>query len=50
MAPSFFACYDDGPYPSYGEMRGYPPTDIGWLEVVIDRRGRVLAVEQKIVR
>jgi hypothetical protein len=50
MAPSFFACYDDGPYPSYGELAGYPPTDIGWLEVVIDRRGRVLAVEQKIVR
>lgn len=46
MCPSMFGNYDvSGRYPSYAEMAMYPPTDIGWLEVVLDRTGKVQEIK-----
>ena len=41
MCPSMFASYGNEDYPSYAEMAMYPPQDIGYLEVDINRDGTV---------
>jgi hypothetical protein len=43
--PSFYKTYDDGDMPSYGEIAMYDPTDLGWIEVVLDREGQARRVE-----
>jgi hypothetical protein len=45
MTPSMFGAYDiSDKYPSYAEMKMYPPTDIGWLEVDMHGSGRIVAI------
>jgi len=44
--PSLFRNYESGPGASYAEIGLMPPTDIGWLELIMDRSGQLLAVEE----
>lgn len=50
MAPSMFASYSRGHYPSYAEIKLYPPTDIGWCVATIGCDGKVVNVEERLIR
>lgn len=46
-APSMFLNYDIGTSVSYAEIALMPPTDLGWMEIVIERDGLPVAVREK---
>ena len=46
-APSMFTTYPpDASYPSYAEMKIYPATDLGWIEIVVNDKGEIQAIEE----
>jgi len=49
MCPSMFASYGNKTYPSYAEMAMYSPQDIGYLEIDIDRSGKVVNIREMLV-
>jgi len=44
-----FASYGNKTYPSYAEMAMYSPQDIGYLEIDIDRSGKVVNIREMLV-
>jgi len=49
MAPAMYVNYsDDVDVVGYAEIYGYPPTDLGWIEAIIERDGTVAAVEHRM--
>jgi len=49
MSASMFASYGNEDYPSYAELAMYPPQDIGYLEIDIDRSGNVVNIREMLV-
>ena len=48
MAPAMYVNYaDDVDVVGYAEIYGYPPTDLGWIEAIVERDGTVAAVEHR---
>jgi len=45
--PSMFKTYPEGnDYPNYAEMKLYSATDLGWIELIVERDGTIKAIEE----